>query len=102
VTVCHSRTPDLAAATRAADVVCVAVGKPGFLTGEMVAPGATVVDVGTTPVGDCLVGDVDVSSVAAVAGGLSPVPGGVGPLTATILLEHVVAAAERASEQVGR
>jgi len=94
VTVCHSRTRDLASQTRRADIVCIAAGKPGLLTGDMVKPGAVVVDIGTNPVASGLVGDVDFDSVAEVAGWISPVPGGVGPLTTTILLEHVVEAAE--------
>jgi len=93
VTVCHSRTTDLAAAAREADIVCVAVGRPRFLQAAMVKPGAAVVDVGTTVVDGKLVGDVDYEAVAAVAGAVSPVPGGVGPLTTVMLLENVVRAA---------
>ena len=95
VTVCHSHTRELPSQTRRADIVCVAAGKPGLLTGEMVKPGAIVVDIGTNPTASGLVGDVDFESVEDVAGWISPVPGGVGPLTTTILLEHVVEAAER-------
>ncbi len=95
VTVCHSKTKDLAAHTRDADIVCVAAGRPRLVTGSMIRPGAVVVDVGTNRSPSGLVGDVDPESVASVAGWLSPVPGGVGPLTTTILMEHVVAAAER-------
>ena len=94
VTICHSRTTNLVAITLASDIVVVAVGKPGFLTGDMVAPGATVIDVGTTVVGGRLVGDAEASSVAAVAGALTPVPGGIGPITTAILLRNVVTAAE--------
>lgn len=94
VTVCHSRTKDLAAITFASDIVVLAVGKPGFLTGDMVAPGAIVVDVGTTVVDGRLVGDADPISVSAVAGALTPVPGGVGPITTSILLRNIVSAAE--------
>lgn len=96
VTVCHSKTKDLGAVTRAGDIVCVAVGRPRFLTSEMVQPGAVVIDVGTNRVAGRLVGDVDFDSVAQIAGAISPVPGGVGPLTTTILLEQVVDAAEAA------
>lgn len=94
VTVCHSKTKQLEAHTRAADVVCVAVGKPRFLGAEAVRPGAVVVDVGTNPVDGALVGDVDFARVSEVAAWVSPVPGGVGPLTAVLLLENVVQAAE--------
>jgi methylenetetrahydrofolate dehydrogenase (NADP+)/methenyltetrahydrofolate cyclohydrolase len=83
----------LAEITRAADVVCVAIGKPRFLTGDMVKPGSVVVDVGTSMVDGTLVGDVDFDSVAAVAAAVSPVPGGVGPLTTMIVLENVARAA---------
>jgi methylenetetrahydrofolate dehydrogenase (NADP+) / methenyltetrahydrofolate cyclohydrolase len=94
VTVCHSRTPDLAAVTRAADVLIAAAGRPGLLTAEHVRPGAVVVDVGTNTAADGgLVGDVDAAAVAAVAGALSPVPGGVGPVTTAQLLLNTVTAA---------
>jgi methylenetetrahydrofolate dehydrogenase (NADP+)/methenyltetrahydrofolate cyclohydrolase len=93
VTVCHSRTRDLAAATQTADILCVAVGSPRFLIGSMVKPGAVVIDVGTTVVEGKLVGDIDVDTVAPVAGAVSPVPGGVGPLTTIMLLENVARAA---------
>ena len=92
VTVCHRRTRDLAAHTRIADLVVVAAGSPGLVTGEMLKPGALVVDVGINVVGDRIVGDVD-PSARGVAAALTPVPGGVGPLTNAILLEHVVQAA---------
>lgn len=94
VTTCHSQTENLAAHTKAADVVCVAVGKARFLGPDAVRPGSVVVDVGTNVVGDSLVGDVDFASVAEVAAWVSPVPGGVGPLTTVLLLENVVRAAE--------
>jgi len=95
VTVCHSHTADLASITRSADVLVVAVGRPRFITAEHVRPGAVVVDVGTnTSANGSLVGDVDDASVASVAGGLSPVPGGVGPATtARLLLNPATAAA---------
>jgi methylenetetrahydrofolate dehydrogenase (NADP+) / methenyltetrahydrofolate cyclohydrolase len=96
VTVCHSKTENLPEITRTADILFVAVGRPGFVTGDMVKPGAVVIDIGTNVVDGKLVGDVDAASVGSVAGALSPVPGGVGPLTTTQLLEHVVQAAERA------
>lgn len=97
VTVCHSKTQDLAEITRAAEVLFVAVGRAGSVTGDMVQPGAVVIDIGTNVVDGKLVGDVDVATVEPVAAALSPVPGGVGPLTTTLLLEHVVDAAEHAA-----
>jgi methylenetetrahydrofolate dehydrogenase (NADP+)/methenyltetrahydrofolate cyclohydrolase len=94
VTVCHSRTPDLAGVTSTADVLVVAAGRPGLITAKHVRPGAVVVDVGTNTAADgSLVGDVEAASVAAVAGGLSPVPGGVGPVTTARLLLNTVTAA---------
>lgn len=94
VTVCHSRTRDLAAVTARADVLVAAVGRAGLITPEYVAPGAVVVDVGTNVTDDgALVGDVD-PRVAEVAGRLSPVPGGVGPVTTALLLHHTVTAAQ--------
>jgi methylenetetrahydrofolate dehydrogenase (NADP+)/methenyltetrahydrofolate cyclohydrolase len=94
VTVCHSRTADLAAVTSACDVVVAAVGRAGLITAAHVRPGAVVVDVGTNPTEDGgLVGDVDAASVAPVAGALTPVPGGVGPVTTVLLLQHTVRAA---------
>ncbi|MFC6082956.1 bifunctional 5,10-methylenetetrahydrofolate dehydrogenase/5,10-methenyltetrahydrofolate cyclohydrolase [Sphaerisporangium aureirubrum] len=96
VTICHSRTRDLAAVTRAAEVVVAAVGRAGLITAEYVSPGAVVVDVGTNPTGDGgLAGDVDAASVGAVAAALTPVPGGVGPVTTALLLSHTVQAAAR-------
>lgn len=103
VTVCHSRTADLAAVTRRADILVVAVGRPGTISAGMVKPGAAVVDVGTNrivdaaaPRGSRLIGDVD-PGVAAVAGWLTPVPGGVGPMTIAVLLENTLLAAQRAA-----
>ncbi|MDX6316507.1 MAG: methylenetetrahydrofolate dehydrogenase / methenyltetrahydrofolate cyclohydrolase, partial [Streptomyces sp.] len=94
VTVCHSRTADLAAVTSACDVVVAAVGRAGLITAAHVRPRAVVVDVGTNPTEDGgLVGDVDAASVEAVAGALTPVPGGVGPVTTALLLQHTVRAA---------
>jgi len=97
VTVCHSRTRDLAAVTSSAEVLVAAAGRAGLIGPGFVAPGAVVVDVGTNAVADGgLVGDVD-PAVAAVAGAVSPVPGGVGPVTTALLLRHVVAAAAAAA-----
>jgi methylenetetrahydrofolate dehydrogenase (NADP+)/methenyltetrahydrofolate cyclohydrolase len=95
VTICHSRTADLGAATRQADVLVVAVGRPNFITGDMVKPGAVVIDVGINRVEKGLVGDVDFESVQAVAGSITPVPGGVGPMTITMLLKNTLAAAKK-------
>jgi len=93
VTVCHSRTVDLAAVTSTAEVLVVAAGRAGLIGPAFVAPGAVVVDVGTNATADGgLAGDVD-PAVAEVAGALSPVPGGVGPVTTAVLLRHVVSAA---------
>jgi methylenetetrahydrofolate dehydrogenase (NADP+)/methenyltetrahydrofolate cyclohydrolase len=95
VTVCHSRTADLAAVTSSAEVLVVAAGRAGLIGPSHVAPGAVVVDVGTSAAADGgMAGDVD-PAVAAVAGALSPVPGGVGPVTTAMLLRHVVEAASR-------
>ena len=96
VTICHSRTADLPAITRQADVLVAAVGRAGLIGPSHVAPGTTVIDVGTnaTPDGG-LAGDVD-PAVASVAAALTPVPGGVGPVTTALLLGHVVQAAKRA------
>ncbi len=94
VTLAHSRTKDLAAVTRGADVVVAAVGVAGLITGDMVRPGAVVIDVGTNRAEDGrLVGDVDFESVAQVAGVLTPVPGGVGPMTRAMLLQNTLEAA---------
>ncbi len=96
VTVCHSRTRNLAAITSQADVLVVAIGKPRMITGEYVLPGAIVIDVGTNPTEDGgLVGDIDAEAVGARAGALTPVPGGVGPVTTALLLAHTVQAATR-------
>jgi len=95
VTVCHRRTQDLAEKVRRADIVVVAAGKPGLVTGEMLKPGAVVVDVGINVVDGRLVGDVEFESAARVASAITPVPGGVGPLTNALLLTHLIRAAER-------
>jgi methylenetetrahydrofolate dehydrogenase (NADP+)/methenyltetrahydrofolate cyclohydrolase len=99
VTVCHSKTKDLAAHTRDADIIVTAVGKPRFLTKEMVRKGAVVVDVGTTVVNGKVVGDAH-PNVAEVAGALTPVPGGVGPMTIATLLESTLAAAKLQQKSV--
>jgi methylenetetrahydrofolate dehydrogenase (NADP+)/methenyltetrahydrofolate cyclohydrolase len=96
VTICHSRTPDLGAITRRAEILIVAAGKPGLVTADMVRPGAVVVDVGIHRVASGLVGDVDFDGVSQVAGWITPVPGGVGPLTVTMLLANTLAAARLA------
>ncbi len=97
VSLCHSHTADLAAFTRQADILIAAVGQPRLITADMVKPGATVIDVGINRIEEAgrgrLVGDVDHDPVAAVAGALSPVPGGVGPLTVAMLLENTLQAA---------
>lgn len=93
VTVCHSRTPNVAELARQADVLVAAMGKPRFVTRDMVKPGATVIDVGTTKVDGKLVGDVDFEAVKEVSGAITPVPGGVGPMTIALLLRNTVDAA---------
>ncbi len=106
VTVCHSATPDLASVTRQADILVAALGRPGFVTADMVADGATVIDVGTTRVPDAsrksgfrLSGDVDFESVAPKCSFITPVPGGVGPMTICMLMKNTLLAAERAEEK---
>ena len=94
VTICHSRTADLGAVVRTGEVVVAAVGRPGLVTAEMVAPGAAVVDVGTNWVDGGLVGDVAYDEVAEVASAVSPVPGGVGPLTNLMLVRNLLLARE--------
>ncbi len=102
VTVCHSRTRDLAAVTRQADILVAAIGRAEFVTADMVKPGATVIDVGINRVEDTsrergyrLVGDVDFDAVSQVAGAITPVPGGVGPMTIAMLLANTLEAASR-------
>jgi methylenetetrahydrofolate dehydrogenase (NADP+)/methenyltetrahydrofolate cyclohydrolase len=95
VTVCHSKTRDLATKVRNADVVVVAAGQPGLVTGAMLKPGAVVIDVGINVVEGHIVGDVDFASAEAVASAITPVPGGVGPLTNALLLSHLMRAAQR-------
>ena len=93
VTVCHSKTPDLGAITATADILVCAVGKPGLVTADMVKKGAVVIDIGTTVIDGKLTGDVDFDAVAKKASAITPVPGGVGPLTVACLLNNVVDAA---------
>lgn len=96
VTVCHSRTKDLAEKTRAADILVVAIGRPNFITADMVKPGAVVIDVGINRLSDGkLCGDVDYAGVEPIAGAITPVPGGVGPMTITVLLKNALKAAEK-------
>jgi len=96
VTVCHSRTTDLPSVTSAADIVVAAVGRAGLITADHVREGAVVIDVGTNESPDGgIVGDVDAQSVQGRAASLSPVPGGVGPVTTALLMRHVVEAAEK-------
>jgi methylenetetrahydrofolate dehydrogenase (NADP+)/methenyltetrahydrofolate cyclohydrolase len=102
VTVCHTGTRDIALHTRRADIIVAAMGKASFLTGDMVKPGAVVIDVGTNeiadpahPKGKRLVGDVDFESVSKVAAAITPVPGGVGPMTIAALLKNTLKAAKR-------
>ena len=104
VTVCHTGTKDLAAHTRQADILVVAAGRPNTITGDMIKPGATVIDVGVNRVADPktktgyrLVGDVEFDSARKVAGLITPVPGGVGPMTITMLLHNTLLAAQRAA-----
>ncbi len=95
VTHCHSRTRDLGAICREADVLVAAAGSPGLITAEMVRPGAIVIDVGTNRGESGLVGDVDFDAVSEVAAAITPVPGGVGPMTRAMLLANTLAAARR-------
>jgi methylenetetrahydrofolate dehydrogenase (NADP+)/methenyltetrahydrofolate cyclohydrolase len=99
VTVCHSQTKDLRFHTQRADILVAAVGKPKMITGDMIKPGATVIDVGINrlppELGGKLCGDVDFDSAVQVAGAITPVPGGVGPMTITMLLANTLEAAER-------
>ncbi len=101
VTVCHSRTPEPARFTREADILIAAVGRPRMVTADMVCPGATVIDVGINRTPEGLVGDVDFEAVRQVAGFITPVPGGVGPLTVAMLLWNTFQAARCQVEQAG-
>ena len=96
VTICHSRTRDLAAVCAQADVLVAAVGRPRLVTADFVKPGAAVIDVGTNRLEEGLVGDVDFDAVAEVAGAITPVPGGVGPMTIAFLLRNTLKAAQAA------
>ena len=96
VTICHSRTQDLAAIVRQADIVIAAIGKARFVTADMIKPGAVVIDVGINRDGDKLVGDVDFDAVSQVASAITPVPGGVGPMTIATLLRNTLTAAQLA------
>src|SRR5205823_13465303 len=95
VTICHSRTADLASAVREADIVVAAIGKPRFVTADMIKPGAVVIDVGINRVEGKLAGDVDFEGVREVASWITPVPGGVGPMTIAMLMKNTVTAAGR-------
>ncbi len=106
VTVCHTGTRDLAAFTRQADILVVAAGRAGTVTGDMIKPGATVIDVGVNRIPDAsarngfrLAGDVDFASACQTAGHITPVPGGVGPMTITMLLYNTLESAERAASR---
>ena len=94
VTVCHSRTEGLAEITRQADIIVAAIGKPRFVTADMVKPGAVIIDVGINRVDNKLVGDVDYEPVAEVASAITPVPGGAGPMTIAMLLQNTLTAAQ--------
>lgn len=100
VTLCHSRTKNLAEHTRRADILVAAVGKAGLVTADMVKDGAVVIDVGINRIDGKVKGDVDFDAVSRVASWITPVPGGVGRMTITMLLENTVEAAERAVERV--
>jgi methylenetetrahydrofolate dehydrogenase (NADP+)/methenyltetrahydrofolate cyclohydrolase len=97
VTICHSRTADLPAVCRQADILVAAVGRPEMITAEYVKPGAVVIDVGINRTEKGMVGDVDFQSVEPVAGAISPVPGGVGPMTRAMLVMNTAQAAARAA-----
>ena len=94
VTICHSRSRDLPGITRQADILIAAIGKPQFITADMIKPGCVVVDVGINRTESGLVGDVDFDGIREIASHVTPVPGGVGPLTVTMLLENTLAAAK--------
>lgn len=106
VTICHSRTPDIPAVTRQADILVAAVGRPFMVKADWVKPGAVVIDVGTTriddpaaPKGSRIVGDVDFEAVREVAGAITPVPKGVGPMTIAMLLSNTLRSAQRAAQR---
>jgi methylenetetrahydrofolate dehydrogenase (NADP+)/methenyltetrahydrofolate cyclohydrolase len=104
ITICHSRTRDLPSITRNADILVAAIGKPKYVQADWVKPGATVIDVGINEIPDAtkksgkrLVGDVDFENVKEVAGAITPVPGGVGPMTIAMLMQNTLTAAQRAA-----
>ncbi len=97
ITVTHSKTLDLATITRSADILCVAIGKPRLVTAEMISPGVVIVDAGINVTADGLVGDVDFEGCVPLATAITPVPGGVGPVTNAVLLRNVLDSAERRS-----
>jgi len=98
LTLCHTGTRDLSVHVRRAEILVVAAGRPNTITADMVMPGATVVDVGTNRTAEgTLVGDVDFEGVAKVAGAITPVPGGVGPMTVALLMSNTTASAELAA-----
>ena len=99
VTVCHTRTPDMAAACKSADILCVAAGRADLITADMVKPGAVVLDFGVNFVDGKMVGDVAIDEVARVAGAITPVPGGTGPMTNVCLLANTLRAAQVAMEK---
>jgi methylenetetrahydrofolate dehydrogenase (NADP+)/methenyltetrahydrofolate cyclohydrolase len=102
VTVCHSRTRDLASVCRGADILIAAVGSPRMIHGDWVKPGAAVIDVGINRTDDGLVGDVDFDPAAQLAGAITPVPGGVGPMTIAMLLRNTLSAADKRRNSAGR
>jgi len=102
VTICHSKTKNLAEYTKKADILVVAVGKPGLITKEMVKEGAVVIDVGINRIGNKLIGDVDFENVKEIAGFITPVPGGVGPMTRTMLMENTLKAMELQSKVLNK
>jgi methylenetetrahydrofolate dehydrogenase (NADP+) / methenyltetrahydrofolate cyclohydrolase len=101
VTICHSKSSDLSAITRSADVLIAAVGRAQMITADMVKPGAVVIDVGINRVGDRLVGDVDFDNVSQVASAITPVPGGIGPLTIAMLLQNTLLACQLQNPTAG-
>jgi methylenetetrahydrofolate dehydrogenase (NADP+)/methenyltetrahydrofolate cyclohydrolase len=90
VTICHSHTQDLASITRSADILVVSIGRPASITADMVKPGAVVLDAGINPINGKVVGDIDFDNVKDVASFLTPVPGGLGPLTHLMLIRHTL------------
>jgi methylenetetrahydrofolate dehydrogenase (NADP+)/methenyltetrahydrofolate cyclohydrolase len=98
VVVCHSRTPDLGAETRRAEILVVAAGRPGLIGPDMVRPGCVVIDCGITTTPEGIAGDVDFEAVRPVASAITPVPGGVGPVTSMMIVSQTLDAAERAAE----